>query len=378
MFFLWFIFFASLFGLFWLSVALWLLATFRLRGKDLSEFDQPAGERFAAGAYTDDELKSVLASLARMNQSSRRGSRRERLLALRKAMDDLSAGRDFGVAFKPVDCDGVAAEWVLAPGVDGARRLLYIHGGAYMLGSPKSHRAITSSLSKITGGAVLAIDYRLMPEHSRMAGIEDCRRSYRWLLANGPDGAQAARTMFVAGDSAGGNLTLSLIAWVRDQGLRAPDAAVALSPATDSTSGSPSLKSNLRSDPMLGPAFGALAKIPRAMLLWFGWLQTRINPRDPVVSPVYGDLSRLPPVLVQVSETEMLRDDGRRYVNRARAAGSPARLQSWDRMVHVWQLFNPELTAAREAMDEIGKFLAAAESRGASAAGAQGGANAIT
>ena len=291
-------------------------------------------------------------------------------------MDDLSAGRDFDAVFKPVDCDGVAAEWVLAPGVDGARRLLYIHGGAYMLGSPRSHRAITSSLSKITGGAVLAIDYRLMPEHSRMAGIEDCRRSYRWLLANGPDGPQPARTMFVAGDSAGGNLTLSLIAWLRDQRLRAPDAAVALSPATDSTSGSPSLKSNLHTDPMLGPAFGALFKIPRAILLWIGWLQTRINPRDPVVSPVYGDLSRLPPVLLQVSETEMLRDDARRYVNRARAAGSPVQLQSWDRMVHVWQLFNPELTAAREALDEIGKFLAAAESRGGSASGQQGGANA--
>jgi acetyl esterase/lipase len=162
----------------------------------------------------------------------------------------------------------------------------------------------------------------------------------------------------VAGDSAGGNLTLSLIAWVRDAGLRAPDAAVALSPATDATLASPSLRAHVASDPMLGPLFGWLARIPRALLLWAGWWQTRINPRDPVVSPVYGDLSRLPPVLVQASEAEMLRDDARRYVNRAVAAGSPVQLQTWDHMVHVWQIFHPELTEGREAIEEIRKFLA--------------------
>ena len=191
-----------------------------------------------------------------------------------------------------------------------------------------------------------------------MAGIEDCRSAYRWMLDNGPQGPQAARVVFVAGDSAGGNLTLSLIAWVRDEGLREPDAAVALSPATDSTSASPSLKSNLATDPMLGPLFAPLAKVPRSMLLLFGWMQNRINPRDPLISPVYGDLSRLPPLLVQASESEMLLDDARRYVNRARAAGSPARLQTWDHMVHVWQIFNPELPEAHQALEEIRKFLA--------------------
>ena len=158
-------------------------------------------------------------------------------------------------------------------------------------------------------------------------------------------------------------LTLSLLAWIRDQGLRAPDAAVALSPATDSTGASPSLKSNLLTDPMLGPLFAPLAKVPHTPMLWFGWMQNRINPRDPVISPVYGDLSRLPPLLVQVSETEMLRDDGRRYVNRARAAGSPARLQTWDGMIHVWQIFNPELLEARAALEEIRKFVTSVRAR---------------
>jgi acetyl esterase/lipase len=147
---------------------------------------------------------------------------------------------------------------------------------------------------------------------------------------------------------------------VRDQGLRAPDAAVALSPATDATLASPSLKANLHSDAMLGPLFGKLTKVPRTLLLWAGWIQSRIRPCDAVVSPVYGDLSGLPPVLVHASEAEMLLDDSRRYVNRAQAAGSPVKLQTWDHMVHVWHIFNPELKEAQDALEEIRKFLAAA------------------
>jgi acetyl esterase/lipase len=227
------------------------------------------------------------------------------------------------------------------------------------MGSPKSHRRLTTRFSEMTGGAVLAIAYRLMPEHRRIEGIEDCRTAYRWLLENGPDGRSPAAKVWVAGDSAGGNLTLSLIAWVRDAGLRPPDAAVALSPVTDSTFRSPSMSSNLASDPMIGPLFGWLAKIPGTLLLWYTWFQIRISPRNPVISPVYGDLSRLPPVLVQTSEAEMLRDDSRRYVNRAVAAGSPVRLQTWDHMVHVWHIYFPELAEGREALEEVRKFLAA-------------------
>ena len=238
-----------------------------------------------------------------------------------------------------------------------------LSGGAFTLGSPLSHRTVTSRFSAISGSAVLAIDYRLMPEHPRRAGIDDCRSAYLWLLDHGPDGAAPAGAVFVAGDSAGGNLTLSLLNWVRDAGHRAPDAAVALSPLTDATMSSPSVRANIATDPMLGPMFGPMARIPQWALLWLGWLQTRIRPSDPLVSPLRADLSRLPPVLVQASEVEMLFDDSRRYVNRALAAGSPVRLQRWAHMVHVWQLFNPELPEAREAFAEIGKFLEAVAPR---------------
>ena len=342
---------------------LWAVARFHLRGADMSAFDTDVGERCGPAEAPSAQLQPVLQSLTAMMVPIKTLPLRQRNSALRVVLDRMFEERELDARFVPVDAGGVRAQWVLAPGADPDRRLLYIHGGAFTLGSPKSHRTVTSQMSAVSGGAVLAIDYRLMPEHPRQAGIDDCRTAYRWLLDHGPHGAAGADAVFVAGDSAGGNLTLSLLNWLRDAGQRAPDAAVALSPLTDATMGSPSMRRNIATDPMLGPAFGPMARLPQWVLLWMGWLQTRIRPSDPRVSPLRADLSRLPPVLVQASECEMLFDDSRRYVNRARSAGSPVRLQVWAHMVHVWQLFNPELPEAREAFAEVGKFLDAAAPR---------------
>ncbi|MBK6604759.1 MAG: alpha/beta hydrolase [Leptospiraceae bacterium] len=341
-----------------LNLFAWFVAKRWLSGEDLTRFDQPTGDRFSHGDQASAEIGAVVASFSRMKSVLKEVPLRQRTKALREHMDKLFAERDFSAfSFIPVERDGVVGEWVLAPGCDGSRRTLYIHGGAFTMGSPRSHRTVTTRFAEITGGAVLALDYRLMPEHKRRAGIEDCRIAYQWVLEHGPEGPVRAQTVVVAGDSAGGNLTLSLVAWMRDTGLRAPDAAVALSPLTDATLVSPSFKGHVKTDALLGPLFGAMAKVPRYLLLWIGLIQTRINPRNPLVSPVYGDLSGLPPILVQVGEQEMLRDDARRYVNRAQAAGSPVRLQTWDHVMHVWHIFNPELTEARQALDEIDRFL---------------------
>lgn len=337
------------------------ITCFHLRGGNLGRYDAPPGQSFDTGHEPSDEHDAVVASLDVGIGPVRRAPRRQRLALMREYMDSVSATQDFHAAITPANAGGVAAEWVIAPGAEPSRRVLYIHGGAFVMGSPVSHRNITSRFSQVARAAVLAIDYRLMPEHPRMAGILDCRTAYTWMLENGPEGAQAAARVYVGGDSAGGNLTLSLIAWVRDQPLRQPDAAVALSPATDTTLGSPSLEHNLESDAMLGPMFRGLTWIPRPLLWWFSWIQNRISPRNPLVSPVFGDLSRLPPTLVHASESELLFDDARRYVNRAAAAGSPARLQSWAHVVHVWHMFYPQLTEAWDAWDEIGKFISATD-----------------
>ncbi len=341
----------------WLLAALWAVAHFFLRGEDLSRFDGKVGEHFATEPGMNAERQAAIDTLKNIERSTHGLPFKQRLHKLRELFDTLLAGRDYPASFTPVEANGVRGEWVLAPNADPSKRLLYLHGGAYMLGSSKSHRTLTSRLSESAGVAVLALDYRMLPEHRRMIGVEDCRKAYCWLLDNGPDGPGKAAQLFVAGDSAGGNLTLGLIAWVRDLGLPAPTAAVAFSPATDSTMSSPSLKSNLLTDPMLGPMFGKLTKVPAFALLWFGWWVNRVRPNDPVVSPVQGDLAGLPPVLIQASASEMLIDDARRYVNKAVAAGSPVRLQTWDHMVHVWQIFDTDLTEARDALGEVAKFL---------------------
>ena len=302
------------------------------------------------------EQKQVLALLAGAEPLNALPLR-ERISALRMFMDALCAGHAYEAEFRPVQDGAVRGEWVTVPGADPSRRTLYIHGGAFMMGSPTSHRPLTEHFSRLTGGAVLAVDYRLMPEFKRGDGIEDCRNAYRWLIDNGPDGPAPASALFVAGDSAGGNLTLSLIAWARDAGLRPADAAVALSPATDATLVNPALKANLATDPMLSPMFGRIARLPRFLLPFVGWAMSQRRPCDPSVSPLHGDLAGLPPVLVQASECEMLFDDCKRYVAKAVAAGSPAELQSWQNMVHVWQLFDRQLPEAGEALASIGLFI---------------------
>ena len=161
--------------------------------------------------------------------------------------------------------DGVSVkgEWTTSKNTDPDRRILYVHGGAFTVGSAVSHRAIIYNIVERTGCAVFAPNYRLMPENKRMASIIDTQTAYKWILENGPNGPAKAAKIAVAGDSAGGNLTLMLSNWTRDTGLRAPDAIVALSPATDSTFESPSLKSNFETDTMLKPLVGPLLKIPR-------------------------------------------------------------------------------------------------------------------
>lgn len=329
-----------------------------LRGEDLSRYDAPPLP--APQGKPSPEHKAVLARLGEFAATGQSHRGRGRLRAIRELMDSLSDGIEFGCRFQAVSDGQIRGEWVLAPGHEPRRRLLYIHGGAWFAGSPRSHRAITDRLARLTGAAVFALDYRLIPENRRRDGIEDCRRAWRWLLVNGPEGPEALDHGMVAGDSAGGSLTLGLLAWIRDEGLRAPDAAVAFSPSTDVTMSGPSMRSNLATDHMLGPLFGSLARVPAILLLWLTWFNNRIFPSHPDVSPLRGNLAGLPPVLIQASEQEMLLDDARRYVARAQAAGSPVELQTWPHMVHVWQMFTPDLPEAEEAYANIAEFLASA------------------
>jgi acetyl esterase/lipase len=354
-----------------LLTAATLLAAFLLgawylrRGEDLSRYDAPVDPAAFESCGRPDGPSAghagAVAAIEKLRPQVEGLSRGGMIRFARQFLEDISAGRHFDCAFRPVEVDGVPGEWVLAPGADPDRRVLYLHGGAFIAGSPRSHRTATCRCSSVTGAAVLAVDYRLMPEHARRDAIADGQAAYRWLLDHGPEGAGPARRVYLGGDSAGGNLALVLSAWARDAGLRRPDAVVALSPLTDSTYTSPSIRGNLATDTLISTLFGRLARVPQSVLTWMFVLDNRLRPVNPLVSPVRGDLSGLPPTLLQVSESEMLYDDARRYVNKARAAGSPARLQSWPGLLHVWQLFYPEIPEAGEAWRRVGEFIDAVD-----------------
>ena len=283
----------------------------------------------------------------------------------RALFDALGEGRDFGDAtFHRADVtDSLSGEWTTVPNSDPARRLLYLHGGAFSVGSAKSHRPVTAALARAMNASVFAPDYRLMPEHPRIASAEDARAAYRWMLGLGPAGASDAREVYVAGDSAGGSLTLHILQWARDGGLRQADAAAVFSPSTDYTLTSRTVHSNFPTDTMLQPAFKPFKDLPRPVLAAGLWKLNRLRPSHPVASPLFGDLRNLPPTLIQVSTTEILLDDARRYAAKAVAQGSEVELEEWTAdspgapLPHVWHIFDRELPAAREAVKRAGEWM---------------------
>ena len=203
--------------------------------------------------------------------------------------------------------------------------------------------------TRARGLSVLAIDYRMAPEHRRLEMLEDRHAAWTYMLEHGPDGAAPIRQGYVAGDRPAATSRWRSSAWARDHDVRAPDAAIALSPATDSTFASPSIRTNVKSDRMLGPAVSTVLKAPRTLLLWFTWFTNRVRPDDPRVSPLRQSGWLTPLLLIQASTSEVLADDAIRYANKARAAGSDVELQMWSGLMHVWQVFDPELPESHDA-----------------------------
>lgn len=250
---------------------------------------------------------------------------------------------------QPVQVGELACEWLLAEGCNPKRRLLYIHGGSWMAGSSSSHRPLIARLAKLTGCAVLAINYRLAPEFPFPAGLEDAIHAFQWLHSNGPDGESPADALFIAGDSAGGNISLATTLALKQGGKVMPNACVVFSPATDLNYERPVVTERAGRDPIL-----AAAALPYIVA---NYLQERAGPKDPLVSPILGDLSDFPPTLLQVGEAEILFDDGVRFVQAAQAQGSPVELSQWPDMPHVFQGFAPFLPEANQALAEVQAFI---------------------
>lgn len=247
-----------------------------------------------------------------------------------------------GTEVLPVSANGVPAEWISGP-VPQPGALLYLHGGAYAMGSIASHRELVARLAMAGGVRALAVAYRLAPEDPYPAALQDALAAYRWLLGQHIEPENIA----IAGDSAGGGLALATLLALREGGDPLPAAAVCLSPWTDLTLSGASMAERAAADPILSPE--GLAR--------FAALYAGLHPLDdPLISPHFANLRGLPPLLIQVGTDEILLDDARRLAEHGRAAGVEVTLQVWEELFHVFQTVGL-LPESKAAVAEIGRFL---------------------
>ncbi|WP_454817823.1 alpha/beta hydrolase [Labrys neptuniae] len=244
-----------------------------------------------------------------------------------------------------VQCDGVPGEWSMAPGSDAEKVLLYFHGGGYCSGSIESHRRLVTEAGRAARMRTLAIGYRRAPEHPFPAQHQDALAAWRFLRRQGI----AAEHIVVGGDSAGGNLTLALIACLRAAGDPLPRCAWLISPWTDLTMSGSSLASKDSIDPIIHKAYleelaGAYVPVGKEYC-------------DPLISPLFADLHGFPPLLIQVGSAETLLSDATRLAEAAGIADVPVRLEIWPHMIHAWPLWNAGLDDGRRALSTAGEFI---------------------
>jgi acetyl esterase/lipase len=290
------------------------------------------------------EHEAIIASLK--SQSS--GHAAPTIAAMRAGMAEMVGyfeGLEFppDVKQEPVRASGVPGFWFTPPAPRPCAAILYLHGGGYVMGSVATHRSLIARIARASGVRCLAIDYRLAPEHPFPAAIEDACASYRWLQAEGIP----ASGIVIAGDSAGGGLTLGTLVALRDAGERLPAAAVCISPLADlELTGDSATRGDI-DDPMVSQA--------GTLVMAEAYLQGS-SARDPRVSPIHADFKGFPPLRIEVGTREILLDDAKRVAQRARTAGVEVELELGEGLTHVWQL-HPHLPESAESVARIARYV---------------------
>lgn len=222
--------------------------------------------------------------------------------------------------------------------------VLYLHGGGFTIGSPTSHRALVTHLAAASGARVVALDYRLAPEHPYPAALDDAVTATTELLtAAATDGGLA-----IAGDSAGGGLALSTLVRLRDDGRPGPVAAALISPWCDLTLAGASIRGNAELDVILAEDL---------LTAWAAGYAADTPLDDPLLSPLGADLAGIPPLLIHVGTDEILLDDARRLARRATADGVAVELHVAEGMPHHWHLFAGTVPESDEAVARVGRWL---------------------
>jgi monoterpene epsilon-lactone hydrolase len=252
-----------------------------------------------------------------------------------------------GVAREAVDMNGVRGLRLVPSGATTDDAVLYLHGGAYVIGGPGSHAKLAAHIAQASRSVTYFVDYRLAPEHPFPAALDDALAAFRWLIAQTPP----PRRIFLAGDSAGGGLALALAMSIREQKLPAPAALVLISPWTDLTLSGASHAKKAAADPMLRAAWlkDSAARYAGTRAL-----------TDPLLSPGLGDLTGLPPMLIQVGSEEILLSDAERLAHGTTQVGGRAQLQRYEGLWHDFQAHAGMLPEADQALTEIGAFIGAA------------------
>lgn len=295
-------------------------------------------------AGSDTMLDPVERAIQRIQSVYAAWNRLTTAAQMRSDWDAAFAGCTVPVTSQGVSAGGVNAEWIVPADASPDKAMLYFHGGGFRLGSVASHRDLIARIAEACGCRVLAINYRLAPEHRFPAALEDARAAFDWLRGEGFKPEHIA----LAGDSAGGNLVLTTMLCLRDRGQPLPAAGVLMSPWTDLAASGESYQSRAAADPIH----------QRSMILALAknYLGDGGDARSPLASPLYADFSGLPSLLIQAGDRETVRDDATMLAAKAKAAGVDAELQVFDGMIHVFQMF-PEIPQATEAIAAIAAFL---------------------
>ncbi|HEX3366147.1 alpha/beta hydrolase [Phenylobacterium sp.] len=295
-------------------------------------------------SWKDPEIAGVRALLAsrRPAPGEPLPSRAER----RAAMDAFGEMGSLppGCQHEPTTLGGVKAERIAPVSAIEGRRILYLHGGAYVGGSPRSHRPLVARLADAARSAAVSLDYRLAPEHPFPAAVDDAVEAYRDLMAQG---VWPERTI-IAGDSAGGGLTLGVALKLKDEGLPQPAGLFVISPWADLTQSHATYDTKAADDPMIARDRGN-----ESAAEYLGGADAR----HPLASPVFGDFEGLAPLLIQVGSEETLLGDSLMLAERAGHARVEVRLEVWPEMIHVWHAFGGQLGAARRAIATAGAWM---------------------
>jgi epsilon-lactone hydrolase len=249
------------------------------------------------------------------------------------------------VDYIETDANGLPAMWAIPKGCSEDRVLLCMHGGGFVGGSIYTHRKLFGHFAKAVGARALSFDYRLAPENTHPAQVDDATAAYRWLLEQGIEASHAAFT----GDSSGGGLTITAQLRAREQGLPLPAAAMPFSPWTDMEVVGESYRSNWSKE-----AFFYRELVQGLVSAYLG---DGGNPRDPLANPLYADLGGLSPMYIQVGADETLLDDSRRLADRARAAGVEVRLDVFADQQHTFQMAAGRAPEADDAIRRLAEWV---------------------